>query len=194
MTVAIHICHRDGVGIFASRVIADRRPESAISVAQQHTYTATRTNAVETPIGHNDVGMAVTIHIRQRDGESIDAARVIADRRLEGAVAVAQQHTYTAIRTTAAETLVGHKHVGMAVAVHIRHCNTTRTTGGVVGLRLHKNRARTGHVGREALSPGAGQSRCCPPLWNAVSSGGLRTRFAHTNSESNPIWSRGLSP
>jgi hypothetical protein len=87
--------------------------------------------------------MTVAIHIRHRNRLGILAAGAVADRRLKRAVAVPQQHAYDTIRAiAAADTLVGHKQIGMAVAIHIRYRNRIGIlAAGVVGWRFQKNRA-----------------------------------------------------
>ena len=128
MAVAIYIRHRNGKGRRTAGVIADRWHKRAVAVAQQHTYnTVLVAISTGTFVSHDQVRMAVAIHIRHPNRTRARSPGVVADCRLEGTVAVSQQHAYDAIRAPAAaitvHAVVCYQQIGMAVVIEIRDRN-----------------------------------------------------------------------
>src|SRR5262249_28647631 len=84
-------------------------------------------------VGDSEVGNAVPVEVPHGDGVGNAAGRsgTVADRCLEGAVAVAQQHVHRAVAEAGAHQ------VGNAIAVKVACCHPTDFgTGGIVLSRL----------------------------------------------------------
>src|SRR3954452_12609426 len=80
-------------------------------------------------IGYDDVWVAITIDVSGRDQEYMIATRGITDRRLEGAVATADQHCHiTGARAVAAAwAVVGHNQVRNGIGVDVDDHDLIRT-------------------------------------------------------------------
>src|ERR1700722_18944560 len=102
MAVAVQVRDRDRKRLIRIRAVANRRLKRAVAIAQQHTHfakciapaDATRRIKYLTLVRHGQIRTAVAVHVCDRDGSGVNPTRTVADRRLKGAVAIPQQHTY----------------------------------------------------------------------------------------------------
>src|SRR6266852_6266644 len=116
--VAVHICDRYPT---PTRVVKDRCLKCAVAVTQQHH-----------PGSRYYVQLAVPVNVCQRDLAEL-RARAVGDYRLEGAVAIAEQHSQRAERgtVTIAANVRDHQ-VELSVAVYV----ADRNGNGVVTARV----------------------------------------------------------
>src|SRR5207249_1732500 len=91
------------------------RPEGAITIAHQHGDVAPVTKSWFAVVGHGEVGHPVAVEIARGDGHGTLASPE-GQWRLEGAIAVAQQH-----RDGASRPQVGDRQIRMPVAVEVAH-------------------------------------------------------------------------
>src|SRR5208282_1853499 len=108
---------RDLPALYAVYNVVDRRLEGAIAVAQQHAHCLEPDSA-----GYDEIDNPVARQVPDRDPIGVRAARVIGYDGLEGAIAVAEHHSCTAVAAAFALPLVAHDNIGNPVAVHVRDC------------------------------------------------------------------------
>src|SRR5208282_4538461 len=116
-SVAVHVPDRDLPALYAVYNVVDRRLEGAIAVAQQHAHCLEPDSA-----GYDEIDNPVARQVPDRDPIGVRAARVIGYDGLEGAIAVAEHHSCTAVAAAFALPLVAHDNIGNPVAVHVRDC------------------------------------------------------------------------
>src|SRR5207249_11655663 len=91
------------------------RPEGAIAIAHQHGDVAPVTKSWFAVVGHGEVGHPVAVEIARGDGHSTLASPE-GQWRLEGAIAVAQQH-----RDGANRPQVGDREIRLSIAIEVVH-------------------------------------------------------------------------
>src|SRR5262249_33213705 len=112
--VAVDIAHGHGTRSSPGVEVAGGL-ESTIPVAHEHA-DASSIIGETTLVRHNDVGDAVAVDIPHRY-EQGQAPGGVADRRMEGAVALAQEHAYAATD----QVITTYQEVESTVAIDIRH-------------------------------------------------------------------------
>src|SRR5580704_8008565 len=98
MAVAVQIRGGYRKGLSHTQAVADRCLEGAVAVPQQHAHDHTAAVGCALAIvSHDQIPMAVAVHVCDRDGSSVNPSRVVTDGRLESTVTVAQEHSDAAI-------------------------------------------------------------------------------------------------
>src|SRR5207244_5982963 len=99
------------------------RLESCISIAQQNANESRHTLAAVATVGHNQVGLAVAVHIGDSHRAGTSTAGIIYEvPACERAIAVTCSHSHRAdgsVLTIRKTAKVGHHHVRLTVAVHV---------------------------------------------------------------------------
>ena len=119
MTITIHVSDRDPVGKVTAGIETDRLLKRAVALAQQHAYPAgigpigRTVIATLAEVGDDQIQVAIAVYVRDRDRVGVPATGAVADGRLEGPVAVAQQYGHYT-RTRGKVTGVG----ALALARH----------------------------------------------------------------------------
>src|SRR5579871_2790574 len=127
-TVAVEISYRHSLEVEESRGKALGGLEGAVAIAQQHADRAVS-------ICRHQVELAVAVEVpdRHRESRRTDAVTL---RRLECAVAIAQEDSHPAVGMVGSSPVVGEGEVGDAVAVEIAHRHGLRIgTRRVLGRR-----------------------------------------------------------
>ena len=125
-SVSIHVCHCDGAAMTpGSRSINHRLFEGSISVAQTDGYPPVgRRKRTACCVPHNEVEMAIAIHVRHRYRNRPYPAGTVGHSRLESPVTVAQHLAYAPDVGTGIGVTQLHRNayqqVWLAVFVYIR--------------------------------------------------------------------------
>jgi hypothetical protein len=99
--------------------------ERPVAIAQQHVhYTIVTISFIYAPIGHNQIKMPVRIKVPNRNFTVGISTGEVADRWLERAVAIAQQHTYfpwVVSATGRIHAIVGYHQIRVPISIHVGH-------------------------------------------------------------------------
>src|SRR4029077_16764490 len=125
----VHIGYRNCKGLNAAGTVALRGLECTVAVSQEDTDNAAPTVIdAHTGVHYKDVRVAIAVYVRYRYRKSGASTGIVRLRRPEGAIAVRQKNgtrppvSLVLVTGVANETLARHDDVGLAIAIHIRHC------------------------------------------------------------------------
>ena len=144
LAITIDIAHSQRNWPRPARTVAHCRLESSVTITQQHTHRAIRVVVAISGIviGHEQVGLAILVHVAHSYRIGIQSARAVGDHRLKAPVTLAQKHGHATARAGTVGTKVGHEQIEFSVPVDVAYSDSIR----VLPARVEADWAQEGAV------------------------------------------------